>query len=83
MKALRAALLEEDDSAWIAGADLVVKEAELPTPREDTVQRSVRELIAIRDPEERKRYLQDMAARNHRLAVKAPVDTRAAVAAQK
>jgi hypothetical protein len=40
--------------------------------REDTSRVSLRALAKIRDPEERKRYLADMSAKNHRLAMTRP-----------
>lgn len=93
IKALRAAMNDEEEgAAWIAGEDLR-KEAlgGSPLPEgyhdassgEDTRAITVKELLAIKDPEERKRYIADMAARNHRTAIDKPSSTREAVATQK
>lgn len=56
-----------------------VMRKEADTPLEDAIEsrenssiRLLRELAAIRDPRERARYVADMAARNHRLAMKSP-----------
>ncbi len=50
--------------------------------REDSRRIMLKELMAIKDPAERRRYLADMAAANHRLAMKRPSSVRGAVAAQ-
>lgn len=56
---------------------------ELQEKNEDTNFVSLKELMAVKDPQERKRYLADMSAGNHRTAMDKPSTTRAAVTAQK
>ena len=50
---------------------------------DNTLIMTARELAAIKDPEERKRYLADMSAANHRLAMTTPPSVREAVVTQR
>jgi lysozyme family protein len=51
--------------------------------KNDTNVLSIKELMAIKDPAERKRYLADMSARNQQTGMDPGNSTRAAVATQK
>lgn len=71
-------------AAYEAGVIIGMAKAisELQEQLDKTQVLSLKELMAIKDPEERKRYLADMSADNQRGAMDRGNTTRAAVAAQ-
>lgn len=81
-------LPERKEAAWALGLVLGLRKvaysgrSKSVAESEDTRVQTARELAAIKDPAERRRYLADMAAANHRLAMKTPKSVRESVVTQ-